>query len=101
MRYSSFPGQELKHETERCVQYRRTARGRLDALHFHDQRQLSRKNIDRLKKVFEIDEVRRLEPRNHIPAVVDHFDLDLAMRASDISLETLLTNEETTPTPCY
>ena len=62
MRQSSFPEQELRIETERCVQYGGTARVRLEVLHFHDQRQLSRTSVDRLKNVFEIDEVRRLEP---------------------------------------
>ena len=100
MRQFSFPEQELRIETERCVQYRGTARVRLEALHFHDQRQLSRKNVDRLKNVFEIDEVRRLEPRNHIPAVVDRLDLNLAIRASNIEPECLLTNEDATLPRC-
>jgi hypothetical protein len=49
--------------------------------------------------VFDIDEIRSLEPGNHVPAIVEQSDLESAMRACDISPETLLTNEKTTFTP--
>lgn len=73
MRQSWFRGQELRLEAERCIKYRGTARVRLEVLHFqwNEPRELSWKNVERLKEVSRTDNVRRLEPRNHILAVVD------------------------------
>jgi hypothetical protein len=96
MRRSRFSEQELRLEAERCVKYRGTACVRLEVLHF-EPRELSRKNVKRLKEVFQRDKIRRLEPRNHIPAVVDQSDLDNAIQASEISAESLLTNPDNDP----
>ena len=73
MRRSRFSEQELRLEAERCVKYRGTARVRLEVLHFqwNEPRELNRKNVERLKEIFRIENVRRLEPRNYIPAIVD------------------------------
>jgi hypothetical protein len=99
MSRSRFSEQELRLEAERCVKYRGTARVRLEVLHFqwNESRELSRKNVERLKEVFQTDKIRRLEPRNHIPAVVDQSDLDDAIQASEISAESLLSNPNNNP----
>lgn len=72
---------------------------RLEVLYFqwNELRELSRKNVERLKEVFRTDNIRRLEPRNHIPAVVDQVDLDDAIQASEISAESLLSNPDNDP----
>ena len=93
-------GRDLRVQAERYVKYRGTARVGLEALHFQwgEQRELSRKNVERLKEMFRrIDDVDRLEPRNHIPAVVEQSDLDRATLASAISAETLLNNPGNDP----
>ena len=67
-------GQGLRIQAERYVKYRGTARVRLEALHFRwdEPRELSRKNVERLKEIFRrVEDVDRLEPRNHIPAVIE------------------------------
>ncbi|TVY13719.1 hypothetical protein LARI1_G009020, partial [Lachnellula arida] len=99
MRGSRSIEQELRLEAERFVKYRGTARVRLEVLHFQwdELRETSRKNVERLKEVFRTDEIRRLEPRNHIPAVVNQSDLDNAIQASEISAETLLRNPDNDP----
>ena len=70
--------QELRLQAERYIKYRGTARVRLEYLHFEwdEPRELNRKNVERLKEIFRIENVRRLEPRNHIPALVDQADLN-------------------------
>ena len=52
MSRSRFSEQELRLEAERCVKYRGTARVRLEVLHFqwNEPRELSRKNVERLKE---------------------------------------------------
>ena len=99
MHRSRFSEQELRLEAERSVKYRGTARVRFEVLHFqwNEPRELSRKNVERLKEVFRTDKIRRLEPRNHIPAVVDQSDLDDAIQASEISAESLLSNPDNDP----
>jgi Protein of unknown function (DUF3723) len=99
MRQSQFSERELMVQAERCVKYRGTARVRLENLHFewNEPRELSRKNVERLKEVFRTENIRRLEPRNHIPAVVDQTDLDAAVQASELSAEKLLSNPDFDP----
>ena len=99
MRRPRSSEQELRIQAERYVKYRGTARVSLEVLHFQwdEPRELSRKNVERLKEVFRIDNVRRLEPRNHVPAVVDQSGLDNAILASKISAEALLSNPDNDP----
>ena len=94
-----FAGPEWKLNAERCVHFRGTARVKLEQLEFKwsEARELSRENVDRLKEIFRTESVRRLEPRNHIPAVVDHSHLDAALKASDVAGEILLNNPESGP----
>lgn len=96
MRRPRSSEQELRLHLERCVKYRGTARIRLENLYFEwgEARELSRKNVERLKQVFRTENVHRLEPRNHIPAVVHEGDLVSAIQASKISAETLLSNPD-------
>jgi hypothetical protein len=104
MRRSQFSEQELRLEAERFVKYRGTARVRLDVLDFQwsEPRELSRKNVERLKEIFRGDKrlygnIRRLDPRNHIPAVVEQSDLDDAILASEVPAERLLSNPDNDP----
>ena len=57
MRPSRFREQELRVEAERFVKYRGTVRVRLEVLHFqwNEPRELSRKNVERLKEIFRTD----------------------------------------------
>lgn len=104
MHQSQCSERELRLEAERNVKYRGTARVRLDTLHFqwNEPRELSRKNVERLKEIFGGDKgccenVRRLDPRNHIPAVIEQSDLDTAILTSKVSLEGLLSNPDNPP----
>ena len=108
MRQPQFSVQEVRLQAERYIKYRGTARVRLEYLHFEwgEPRELKRKNVERLKEIFRIDNVRRLEPGNHIPALIDQADLDVAIQASELSAETLLSNPDNDPpvlkfSPCY
>ncbi len=47
------------------------------------------KNVKRLKEALTKD-CRRLDARNHVPAVIDSTDLDNALGTSGLSLESLL-----------
>ncbi|KAH9206463.1 hypothetical protein DL95DRAFT_487092 [Leptodontidium sp. 2 PMI_412] len=65
--------QELRLEAERFVKYRGTVRVRLEVLHsqWNEPRGLSRKNVERLKEIFQGEKmsygnIRRLDPRTHI-----------------------------------
>ena len=78
-------------EAEKQVKYRGTARVRLERLLFKESRELDRKNVERLKANFRKD-CRRLDTRNHIPALIDQQLLDAAIRASEISAEMLMSN---------
>ncbi len=76
-------------------------RVRLEVLYFkwNEPRDLSRKNVERMKEIFQGDtrsygNMRRLYPRNHIPAVVEQSDLDNALLASEVSAERLLSNPD-------
>ena len=82
MRRSRFSEQELRLEKERYVKYQGTARIQLEVLYFqwNEPRELSRKNVERLKEIFQGEKrsyanIRQLDPRNHIPAVIEHLTL--------------------------
>ncbi|ETN44455.1 uncharacterized protein HMPREF1541_10636 [Cyphellophora europaea CBS 101466] len=99
MSRSAFFEQERRLQAERYIKYRGTARVRLEHMHFewNETRELNRKNVQRLREVFRTENVRRLEPRNHIPAVVDQAELDSALQLSKCSAETLLSNTNAEP----
>lgn len=79
-------------EVEKQVKYRSTARVQLERLQFKESRELDKKNLERLKANFRKD-CRRLDRRNHIPALIDQQLLDAAIRASGISAEMLMSNQ--------
>ena len=85
--------EELRLEAEKSAQYRGTARIRLQWLHFrwNEPGEPDRENVERLKKAF-MKDCRRLDARNHIPAIISQGDLDDAIRASGLSSGALLSN---------
>ncbi|KAF2267287.1 hypothetical protein CC78DRAFT_551975 [Lojkania enalia] len=99
MRRSRFSEQEVRIGAERRVKYQGAVRVKLEVLHFPQEegKELSRENIERLKEVFRTDHVRRLEPRNYVPAVVEPTDLHDAVQAAGISVQDLLTNTDGNP----
>ncbi|KAF1948546.1 hypothetical protein CC80DRAFT_556252 [Byssothecium circinans] len=99
MRQSRLAERELRLEAERCIKYRGTARISLEVLHFQSNqpRELSQKNVERLKEIFRIEKIHRLNPRNHIPAVIHQSDLEDAIQASDTTAERLLSNPANEP----
>lgn len=92
MRRARFLEQERELAAERRVKYRGTASIKLEALHSRDDdlRELDEKNVARLKRLFQEDGCRRLELRNHVPALIDQQQLDAAIQASGTSAEGLL-----------
>ena len=81
--------EEARLEVEKHVKCQGTARIRLSSLHFpwNKLRKLDPKNVDRLKSNFRKD-CRRLEVRNHIPALIGQQQLDAALQVSGISAGT-------------
>jgi Protein of unknown function (DUF3723) len=91
--------EELRLEGEKRVKYKGTARIGLEWLHFqrNEPSEPDDKNIERLKSIFKND-CRRLELRNHIPAIIDQQDLDVALLDSRIlSAELLSTPQDGYP----
>jgi hypothetical protein len=69
---------------------------------WNEPRELSRKNVERMKEIFRGDKrsyggICRLGPRNHIPAVVEQSGLDDAILACEVSAERLLSNPDNDP----
>jgi Protein of unknown function (DUF3723) len=93
MRCARFLAQERRQEAERAIKYRGTASIKLDVLHFpcEESREPDEKNVERLRKLFrEEGGCRRLDLRNHIPAVISQPQLEAAIEASGTSAELLL-----------
>ncbi|KAI9773215.1 MAG: hypothetical protein M1839_002223 [Geoglossum umbratile] len=91
---------ERRIAEDRGKYYRGTAVVRFEYLHFGSQcpRQLNRENVESLKDTFRREGCLRLEPKHHIPALIDQQVLDLAIESSrPVSLDTLLKNPEATP----
>lgn len=76
--------QDLTLEKEKIIKYKGTARIKLEWLHFAEK-QLDIKHVQDLQSRFQRD-CRRLDTRNHVPAIIDEQDLDCALRVSGISL---------------
>ncbi|KAI9770970.1 MAG: hypothetical protein M1840_002674 [Geoglossum simile] len=63
-----------------------------------EDRGLSRENVEILKHTFKTEGCLRLEPKHHIPAIIDQQTLDLAINSSPaVSLDTLLDNPKKEP----
>ncbi|KAF2752682.1 hypothetical protein EJ05DRAFT_446384 [Pseudovirgaria hyperparasitica] len=106
MAQSSHQDSIARHEVdilqERTAKFLGKARVLLDSLQFPKQVlvDLQRHNVDRLKRVFELEGCRRLEPDRHIPALIDAKDLQSALEytATDhVTSETLLDNPDALP----
>jgi len=85
---------------DRSENFRGTVRVGLRRLAFAPEysRQIDRKNVERLKKIFsKPGACLRLSPPNCIPAVIDQQDLDLAIQSTGTTLEALLDSSEKEP----
>ncbi|KAH8799663.1 hypothetical protein F5884DRAFT_113249 [Xylogone sp. PMI_703] len=93
MRRARFLEQERRQEAEKSINYRGTASIKLEVLYFLcvESREPDKKNVERLKSLFRGEGgCRRLDLRNHIPAVISESELEAAIAASKISSERLL-----------
>jgi hypothetical protein len=73
MQRARFLEEERRQEAERSIKYKDIASIKLNMLHFlcKELRELDKKNIERLKKLFYREGgCRRLDLRNYIPAVI-------------------------------
>jgi len=93
MRRARFLEEERRQEAERGIKYRGTASIKLDVLHFprEESREPDKKNVERLRDLFRGEGgCRRLDLRNHIPAVISQARLEAAIVASGTSAARLL-----------
>ncbi|KAH7108729.1 hypothetical protein B0J11DRAFT_241648 [Dendryphion nanum] len=93
MRRARFLDTNRRHVAERSIKYRGTASIKLNVLHFpcEKSRQLDENNVERLRNLFrEEGGCRRLDLRNHVPAIISQSQLEAAITASQISAERLL-----------
>ena len=94
MRRSQLKAQEERLNREKGIRYKGTASIEIQVLQFPAQKigRTSGKNVERLKKVFRNEGCERLILRNHVPAMIHQGQLDLALQASGLSAEHLLTD---------
>lgn len=83
---------ELTLEKEKSIKYKGTARIKLEWLHF-EEKLLDIKHVQDLQSRFQKD-CRRLDTRNHVPAIIDEQDLACALRVSGILSEMLPINAQ-------
>lgn len=78
---------------ERGLKYQGTARVSLDQIQFDPPlpRNLDPKNLERLEQVFRTDRCRRLDVKNHIPAITSRQDLNDALERARIPRGSLMT----------
>lgn len=86
MRRARFQDQERRLAREKTIKYKGTVSIKIEVLHFpwHNTGEPDERNVERLKKCFRDEGCRRLALRNHIPAVIDQPQLDVALRTSGI-----------------
>ena len=91
MRQARAREEEIQLEVEKRLKFQGTARIGLHHLNFprDDAKGLHRKNVDRLKAIYQQHGCRRLEVQHHIPAIVDEGSLNVAIAAAGISPTTL------------
>lgn len=84
---------------DRSANYRGTVRVRFEFLEFDAEsaRELDPKNVQRLIGIYETAGCHRSNPEHRIPAVISQKDLDLAIKHSATSLESLLTHSSGQP----
>lgn len=92
MRQAQAREEEVRLEVEKRLKFKGTARIRLDQLCFpwNDAKELNKKNVDRLKAIYQQHGCRRLEVQHHVPAIIDAGPLDAAVAAAGISPTTLV-----------
>lgn len=79
-------------EKEKSIKYKGTARIKLEWLYF-EEKQLDIKHVQDLQSRFQKD-CRRLDTRNHVPAIIDEQHLDYALRVFGISTGVLPINAQ-------
>jgi len=84
--------EEVRLEAEKRLKFKGTARIRLKQLHFlwNDAKKLNKKNVDRLKGIFQRHGCRKVEVRYRVLAIIDEGRLDAAIAAAEISPRTLV-----------
>ena len=91
--------QERKLAEDREENFRGTARVSLRKLIFKPEysRDVDKKNIKRLKRIFERQGCLRLSPSNHVPAIIAEQDLKVVLQHSGKTLEDLLNSAQDAP----
>jgi hypothetical protein len=91
-----FTQRETQIAAERRLKFWGTAKVNLDEICFNSQsnRQIDRKNVDRLCRIFREEGCRNLALAHHIPAIVPPERLAATLRRANVSRHALLTNPE-------
>ena len=82
--------EESNLEEEKRIKYKGTARIGLEWLYFREK-ELDIPHVRELQSLFRKD-CRRLDARNHIPAIIDQHHLDSALRVSEVQEDVLSMN---------
>lgn len=94
-----FHEEEHRLALETRKKYRGTASVKLEVLHFTCEEDAE--NVTRLKHFFRKNGCNRLDIRNHIPAVINQEQLDIAIQYSKISANALMASSPTDPRGSY
>ena len=92
---SMYTEDELRLTTERSQKYQGTAKVNISqiALHPSLSQHLDQKNVERLCEIFDKEGCRRLNPHNHVSAVVSRQHLHNALQAARVSANEMMTNQ--------
>ena len=92
---SMYTEDELRLTTERSQKYQGTAKVNISqiALHPSLSQHLDQKNVERLCEIFDKEGCRRLNPHNHVSAVVSRQHLHNALRAARVSANEMMPNQ--------
>jgi hypothetical protein len=94
-----FLEEEHRLALETRKKYRGTASVKLEVLHFAYEEDAE--NVTRLKRFFRKNGCNRLDIRNHIPAIINQEQLDIAIEYSKISAKALMASSPTDPRGSY
>lgn len=91
--------QERKLAEDQEENFRGTARVSLRRLVFKPEysRDVDKKNLERLKRIFAREGCLRLSPSNHVPAIIMEQDLKVALQHSGRTLEDFLNSAQDVP----
>jgi hypothetical protein len=91
--------QERKLAEDREENFRGTACVSLRKLIFKPEysRDVDKKNVERLKRIFARQGCLRLSPSNHVPAIINEQDLKVALQYSRKTLDDLLNSSQDAP----